>query len=158
AAHLSDDDLDARTAHQIARQFGLPDSAAQSFVGEPRLRQTADPRTGYFLRRLTTIRAARILVTTRLFPYNLQSFNGEPLPGTSAVFLGGLGDDDALELWRLAGITGSRDALVPLFRSVEGHPLLVQALAGEIARDRRSPGDFDKWRQHHADFDPFVLP
>ena len=158
AAHLSDDDLDARTAHTIARRAGLPDTAAQSFVGEAKLRQTADPRTGHFLRRLTQVRAARILVTTRLFPLELQDFNGEPLPGTSVLFLHGLSDDDAVALWRSAGISGARDALVPLFRSFEGHPLLVRALAGEIARDRRSPGDFEKWKERHPDFNPFALP
>jgi tetratricopeptide (TPR) repeat protein len=158
AAHLSDDDLDAKTAHTIASRVGLPDTAAQSFVGETKLRQTADPRTGHFLRRLTQVRAARILVTTRLFPYELQDFNGEPLPGTSVLFLRGLSDDDAVALWRAAGIRGARDALVPLFQSFEGHPLLVRTLAGEIARDRRAPGDFDNWRERHPDFDPFGLP
>jgi tetratricopeptide (TPR) repeat protein len=107
---------------------------------------------------LAQVRAARILLTTRLFPYELQEFDGEPLPGTSVLFLPGLNDDDAVDLWRSAGISGSRDALVPLFRSFEGHPLLVRALAGEIARDRRSPGDFEKWRERHLDFNPFALP
>ena len=158
AAHLSDDDLDAKTAHTIALRAGLPATAAQSFVGEAKLRQTADPRTGHFLRRLAQVRAARILVTTRLFPYELQDFNGEPLPGTFLRFLSGLGDDDAVELWRSVGISGSRDVLVPLFRSFDGHPLLVRALAGEIARDRRSPGDFEKWKDRHTDFNPFALP
>jgi hypothetical protein len=74
------------------------------------------------------------------------------------VFLRGLSDDDALALWRAAGITGACDALVPLFRSIEGHPLLVRALAGEIARDRKSPGDFDKWKERHPDFNPFAQP
>jgi hypothetical protein len=158
AAHLADEDLDAKTAHTIARGAGLPDSAAQSFVGEAKLRQTTDPRTGHFLRRLSQVHAARILVTTRLFPYELQDFNGEPLRGTSAVFLAGLSDDDALALWRSAGITGARDLLVPLFRSFEGHPLLVRALAGEIARDRKTPGDFEKWKERFPEFDPFALP
>jgi hypothetical protein len=96
AAHLFDDDLDARTAHHIARQAGLPHTAAQSFGGNPKLRQTTDPRAGHFLRRLAQVRAARVLVTTRLFPYELQDFNGEPLSGTCVRFLPGLGDDDAL--------------------------------------------------------------
>jgi hypothetical protein len=157
AAHLADDDLDAKTAHTIARRAALPESAAQSFVGEARLRQATDPRTGHFLRRLTNVRSARILITTRLFPYELQDFNGEPLRGTSVLFLPGLSDDDALALWRSAGISGARDTLVPLFRSFEGHPLLVRALAGEIARDRRTPGDFDKWKERHPDFNPFAL-
>jgi len=127
-------------------------------VGEAKLRQTADPRTGQFLRRLTQVRGSRVLVTTRLFPFELQAFNGEPLPGTFVLFMPGLADDDAVALWRSAGISGARDVLVPLFRSFEGHPLLVQALAGEIARDRRSPGDFEKWKQHHPDFHPFAMP
>jgi hypothetical protein len=50
AAHLSDEDLDAKTAHMIARRTGLPD-IAQTSVSEAKLRQTADPRTGHFLRR-----------------------------------------------------------------------------------------------------------
>lgn len=75
AAHLSDYDLDARSAHTIALRAGLPDTAAQSLVGEAKLRQTTDPRTGHFLRRLTQVRAARILVTTRLLPYALQDFH-----------------------------------------------------------------------------------
>jgi tetratricopeptide (TPR) repeat protein len=158
AAHLSDDDLDARTAHSITRLAGLPETAAQSFVGEAKLRQTTDPRTGQFLRRLAQVRAARILVTTRLFPVELQAFHGGPLPGTFMLFMPGLRDDDAVALWRSAGISGARDVLIPLFNSFEGHPLLVQALAGEISRDRRSPGDFDKWKEHHPDFNPFALP
>ena len=104
------------------------------------------------------MRAARILATTRLFPYELEDFNGEPTPGTSVLFLRGLSDDDAVALWRSAGISGARDALVPVFRSFDGHPLLARALAGEIARYRRSPGDFDKWRDHHPGFNPFALP
>jgi tetratricopeptide (TPR) repeat protein len=158
AAHLADDDLDARTAHKTGRRTSLPDTAAQPFVGEPKLRQTTDPRTGHFLRRLTQVRATRILVTTRLFPHELEDFNGEPLRGTSLLPLSGLSDDDALTLWRSAGITGARDALVPLFQSFEGHPLLVRALAGEISRDRKSPGDFDQWKERHPDFNPFALP
>jgi tetratricopeptide (TPR) repeat protein len=158
AAHLSDDDLDARTAHQIALRAGLPATAAQSFVGQAKLRQTADPRTGHFLRRLAQLRSARILITTRLFPYELQDFYGDPVPGTFVRFLPGLSDDDALDLWRSAGISGARDSVVPLFRSFEGHPLVVRALAGEIARDRRSPGNFDRWKERHPGFDPFALP
>jgi tetratricopeptide (TPR) repeat protein len=158
AAHISEDDLDAKTAHQFAHRAALTGPAAQSTVGEAKLRRTADPRTGQFLRRLTQIRAARILVTTRLLPYELQDFNGELLSGTAATFLRGLSDDDAVALWRSAGINGARDTLVTLFRIVDGHPLLVQALAGVIARDRRSPGDFDKWRKRHPNFNPFDLP
>ncbi|HEX8921211.1 MAG TPA: hypothetical protein VF766_07015, partial [Pyrinomonadaceae bacterium] len=69
-----------------------------------------------------------------------------------------MADDDALELWRALGVSGARDALLPLFRSVDNHPLVVQALASEIARYRPAPGDFEQWRRNHPGFNPFRLP
>jgi tetratricopeptide (TPR) repeat protein len=158
AAHLSDDDYDKRTANFVANAIGLPASAAQSFTGEHRLRKTADPRAGSFLRRQSNVRASRVLVSTRLYPANLQTVTGESLGSCVATFLPGLSDDDALELWRAFGVTGARDALLPIFNRVGNHPLLVQALAGEVARYRPAPGDFDAWRRAHPDFDPFSLP
>ncbi|MDX6269916.1 MAG: hypothetical protein QOD28_1139 [Acidobacteriota bacterium] len=158
AAHLSDDDYDRQTANYVANAHGLPPSAAQSFIGEHRLRKTADPRAGSFLRKLANVRASRILVSTRLYPAELQTITGEPLPGCSAHFLQGLADDNALELWRAFGVTGARDKLLPLFNSVGNHPLLIQALASEVSRYRPAPSDFDKWRSGHLDFDPFSLP
>ncbi|MDQ1557479.1 MAG: hypothetical protein QOD32_539 [Pyrinomonadaceae bacterium] len=158
AAHLSDDDYDRQTANYVANAHGLPASAAQSFTGEHRLRKTADPRAGSFLRKLANVRAARILVSTRLYPADLQSRTDEPLPGCYALFLPGLADDDALELWRAFGASGARDSLLPLFQRADNHPLLIQALASEVARYRPAPGDFDAWQRAHPDFDPFGLP
>ncbi|MET0646325.1 MAG: DUF4062 domain-containing protein, partial [Pyrinomonadaceae bacterium] len=78
AAHLSDDDYDRLTANYVANAYGLPASAAQSFTGEHRLRKTADPRAGLFLRKLSKVRAARVLVSTRLYPADLQMLTGSP--------------------------------------------------------------------------------
>jgi tetratricopeptide (TPR) repeat protein len=158
AAHLSDDDYDKQTANYVANAIGLPASAAQSFTGEHRLRKTADPRAGSFLRKLANVRASRILVSTRLYPADLQMVTGEPLGSCAAIFLRGLADDDAVELWRAFGSTGARDSLLPLFQRADNHPLVIQALASEVARDRHAPGDFDAWRRTHTDFDPFALP
>jgi len=158
AAHLSDDDYDRRTANYVANAYGLPASAAQSFTGEHRLRKTADPRAGAFLRKLSTVLAARILVSTRLYPADLQTVTGEARGSCAAKFLCGLSDDDALNLWRAFGVSGSRELLLPLFNRVENHPLLIQALASEVARYRAAPGDFDRWQHDHPDFNPFILP
>jgi tetratricopeptide (TPR) repeat protein len=158
AAHLADDDCDRQTANFVANAYGLPAGAAQSFTGEHRLRKTADPRAGAFLRKLTSVRATRILVSTRLYPADLQMVTGESLGSCFAIFLPGLADDDALELWRAVGVSGARDLLLPLFNRVDNHPLLIQALAGEVARYRRAPGDFDRWRHDHPDFNSFSLP
>jgi tetratricopeptide (TPR) repeat protein len=158
AAHLSDDDYDKQTANFVANAYGLPASAAQSFTGEHRLRKTADLRAGAFLRKLTNVRAARVLVSTRLYPADLQTATGEPLPSCYAVFLPGLSDDDALELWRAFGVSGSRDMLLPIFNRVGNHPLLIQALASEVARYRRAPGNFEEWRKSNPQFDPTNFP
>jgi tetratricopeptide (TPR) repeat protein len=158
AAHLSDDDYDRQTANYVANAYGLPASAAQSFTGEHRLRKTADPRAGAFLRKLSTVQAARILVSTRLYPADLQTVTGEARGNCAAKFLRGLSDDDALNLWKEIGVSGSREMLLPLFYRIENHPLLIQSLATEVARYRQAPGDFDKWKQGNPDFNPFNLP
>lgn len=159
AAHLTDDDLlDETTANRVAGAHGLPASAAQSFIGKHRLRLTIDPRAGAFLRRLAQNPATRVLITTRLYPTDLQAQTGDPLPWCFAMFLRGLTDEDALELWRDLKVKGSSTDLRPIFQSVEGHPLLVQALAAEVANHRAAPGDFGKWRAAYPGFDPTALP
>jgi tetratricopeptide (TPR) repeat protein len=158
AAHLSDDDYDKQTANFVANVIGLPASAAQSFTGEHRLRKTADPRASSYLRKLAKVRASQILVSTRLYPADLQAGTGAPLPGCAAKFLDGLSDNDALELWRAFGASGARDTLLPLFNRVGNHPLLIQALASEVAQYRTAPGDFEKWWRDNPDFNPFNLP
>ncbi|MBI5387149.1 MAG: DUF4062 domain-containing protein [Verrucomicrobia bacterium] len=158
AAHMPDEDLDDETANRVAHAIGLPPSAADSFVGKHQLRLTADHRAGHFLRRLTQIRNSRILITTRLYPTELQCETGAPLPGCFAQFLTGLTDSDALNLWREFKVTGSTEQLLPLFRSFGNYPLLIRALAGEVAAFRGGPGDFDQWRAKNPKFDPTRLP
>jgi tetratricopeptide (TPR) repeat protein len=55
-------------------------------------------------------------------------------------------------------VSGSREVLLPLFHTFENHPLLIQALAGVVANDRRTPDDFDGWHRNHPGFNPFQLP
>jgi tetratricopeptide (TPR) repeat protein len=158
ASRFSDDDLDEQTAHQVAGAMGLPPSAASSFTGQSQLRITVDPRTGVFLRRLAGLPASRVLITSRLFPIDLQTVTTQPVPGAHAYFLGGLTDTDAVTLWRSWGITGSRAELIELFATFDNYPLLIRALAGEVARFRPAPRDFAAWQQANPGFDPFSLP
>ncbi len=152
AAHLMDDDIDERTANRVAGAWGLPESAAQSFIGQHQLRKTADVRAGQFLRKLAGVQQSRILVSTRLYPADVQTIIGDPMPGCFAVFLPGLTDDDAVDLWRRMGVSGTREHLLHLFKQFDNYPLLIRALAGEVARYRRAPGDFDEWVTHNPDF------
>jgi tetratricopeptide (TPR) repeat protein len=159
AARLMDDDFDEKTANRVAGALGLPESAAQSFTGQHQLRKTADPRAGAFLRKLASRRAARILITTRLYPHDLQDkLTDEAIPGSYPHFLLKLSDDDAINLWRTFNVGGSREELLPLFHTFDNHALLIKALAGEIKRYKRAPGDFKQWRLHHPNFDPSRFP
>ena len=153
-AHLSDDDLDRETENAVADHLGLP----EGFVGRHRLRKTIDRRVGEFLRKLSRIRAARVLLTTRLFPSELQTDTGHALPGSEAWFLTGLEPADALALWRELGVSGDDPQLSALFARIDHYPLLIRALAGEVANYRPAPGNFTRWRHEHPDFNPFTLP
>jgi tetratricopeptide (TPR) repeat protein len=126
---------------------------------DARFRKTADPHAGAFLRKLSACRTARVLISTRLYPADLEDrFSRDPLPGCQKCDLLGLSDDDAVNLSRAFEVKGTREALLPVFQSFGKHPLLIQALAGEIKRDRRANGDFERWRQVHPQFDPLGLP
>lgn len=151
AAYLGDQDVEDRA-------LAGADSLPAQLAGRHRLRRAADPRIGLFLKRLAGVRSSRILVSTRLFPADLQTETGQPVPGTTTHFLKGLTADDALDLWRGMGVSGSRDELVSLFETFDNYPLLIRALAGEVARHRPAPGDFDHWRRAHPEFDPYSLP
>ena len=159
AAYLMDDTaLDEETANQVAGAIGLPQSAGKAFIGKHRLRKTADVRVGQFLRKLTRVRNSRILISTRLYPADLQIPTSQPSPNCYALFLRGLSDQDALDLWRAYGAKGSREVMLPVFNSFGKHPLLLQLLAYEVANFRDAPGDFDAWQKANPDFNPFNLP
>ncbi len=161
AAYLPDEDLDEQTANNIARFYGLPDTVKETYLEKHRLRQCADPRAGRLLQRLAQVRASRLLITTRLYPAELQTPTALPRPGCYADFLTGLSDDDALALWRaFIGSTrsGTNAQLLPLFRAFGNYPLLLRALAGEVAEYKPAPGDFARWHTAHADFNPVALP
>jgi tetratricopeptide (TPR) repeat protein len=125
---------------------------------EKNLRKTADPRVGRFLQKLTQVKTSRVLVSSRLYPAELVTTGGDPIPGSFRINLPGLTDEDAVELWRAFGISGSRDELLPIFNTFEKHPLLIQALAGEVKRYRKAPGEFEEWRKANPKFDPSKFP
>src|ERR1041385_7995228 len=121
---------------------------------EKNLRKTADPRVGRFLQKLAQVKQSRVLVSSRLHPAELETSGGDPIPGSFRINIAGLTDEDAVELWRAFGVTGSRDDVLPVFNTFAKHPLLIQALAGEVKRYRKAPGDFDAWRKANPNFDP----
>jgi tetratricopeptide (TPR) repeat protein len=122
------------------------------------LRHTADPREGRFLKKLTQVKSSRILISTRLYPAALETDGGDPIPGCFRHDIQGLTNQDSVELWRAFEVTGSRDELLPIFTTIGKHPLLIQALAGEIKRYHRSPGNFQEWLKANPQFNPTRFP
>jgi hypothetical protein len=123
-----------------------------------RQRSAIDPHVGAFVRKLSACRASRLLITTRLYPAELEDkLTGDPLPTCMRRHLLGLSDDDALDLWRAFGIGGAGDVLLPVFRSFGMHALWIQALAGVIKRDRQRSGDVEQWLHLHPRFNPMAL-
>ena len=121
-------------------------------------RKTADPRVGQFLKKLAQAEKSRILISTRLQPAELENEVDSPLPGVFQFDLESLPDNDAMELWKTLGVQGSSGVLLPLFRQFDKHTLLIQALAGEVMRFRRAPGDLEKWLAANPTFDPAKYP
>src|SRR4029453_12064782 len=157
AVHLPEDDLDEQTANDIARFYGLPDNVKETYLKKHRLRQCADPRAGHFLRRLAQVRASRVLISSRLYPAELQTNTAQPWPGCYPLFLTGLSDDDALALWRAfigGGRSGTSEQLLPLFRAFDNYPLLLRALAGEVAGYRPPAGAFAPWGEKQSTSNP----
>jgi tetratricopeptide (TPR) repeat protein len=125
---------------------------------EKNFRKTADPRVGSFLKKLAQVKHSRILVSSRLYPTELETTGGDSIPGTFRLKIDGLNDEDAVELWRAFDVSGSRDELLPVFNTFAKHPLLIQALAGEVKRYRKAPGNFEAWRKANPQFDPSKFP
>jgi tetratricopeptide (TPR) repeat protein len=158
AARMDDEALDETTANRVAGAIGMPEDAAPSMFSPNRLRKTADPRAGAFLRKLTRVDASRILISSRLYPAELQLQDGYPLAGSLAMFLTGIGNSDALALWRSFGCTGEDAELLAIFNRFDNYPLIIRALAGEVSSFGPAPMDFGAWRAAHPGFDPLSQP
>ncbi|MGV3618118.1 MAG: DUF4062 domain-containing protein [Fimbriimonas sp.] len=109
------------------------------------------PSDGEFLRKLATIKASKILISTRLVPNALVGKTGQAVPGVRREILSGLRPDDALALFRSGGVSGDEGAMADyLARNCDGHPLVVAALAGVVSRSLAC-GDFDAWLRDEAE-------
>jgi tetratricopeptide (TPR) repeat protein/transcriptional regulator with XRE-family HTH domain len=158
AAYLDDTVFDEDTATPDSGPIDGPRDAGTSPSGVRHLRRTADVRAGQFLRALAgRAGASRILITSRLMPAELETPMGRPIAGCAHHELGGLTDDDAIALWHALGATGSRARMLPVFRTCDHHPLLIQILAGVVAHYHPAPGNFDAWRAANPTFNPFGL-
>jgi tetratricopeptide (TPR) repeat protein len=128
-----------------------------SVSDERNKRKTADPRIGNFFRKLAHTTKSRVLISTRLHPAELEGVGGDLLNNVFRYDLSGLDRADAIHLWGSFNISGSPGLLEPIFDSIDRHPLLIQALAGEIKGHRKAPGNLEEWLTDNQRFDPVSL-
>lgn len=153
AEYLTDEELESRT------NPGTGSLKSRLPTGDRgnTMRRCIDSDVGDFLRRACQAMKSRIVVSTRLSPSDLEGATGALRSGAYEHKLQGLSDEDAFMLWQAYGLTGRRVELVKLFRTFDNHPLLIRVLAAEVAKNRKNPGDFEKWREANPNFNPFGL-
>ena len=120
-------------------------------------RNAFDTRVGEFLRSLTVLGRSKVLISSRIFPADLEGDTSHPVPGVISKELKGLNLTKSGELWRSLGVKGTKAALSQLFEAIQGYPLLVRAMAGQVNNFRPAPGDFDAWREANPKFNPYQL-
>jgi hypothetical protein len=114
-------------------------------VVEGERRRCTDPRDGTLLRQLTLAAPAKVLITSRLIPQDLQTRNGQLVQGVRHLPLLGLSGEDALALLAEEGVRGDAMVMRNFLAQFGDHALLIQVLAGRIRDYRPAPGDFDAW-------------
>ena len=127
----------------------LPDQHADHAPDNARL--AANPIMARFLRILhSPILKAKVLITTRLVPADLEGFGGEPVTTCAVKNLSSFTRSDVINLFRAMNIRGSDSDIVAACEPYGFHPLTVSLLGGMIAHDLRSPLDITVARRRVA--------
>jgi tetratricopeptide (TPR) repeat protein len=123
-----------------------PESAAVGRPSGQELRGVRSIRNKLLARWLTLVAnesAARILITTRYFPLDLEAVGGKPRRGVTHLPLDGFSLTEAQEYWELIGLDRHDPGLERLVDGVHGHPLTLEVMAGTLRTSySRSLADF----------------
>jgi tetratricopeptide (TPR) repeat protein len=104
---------------------------------QQRFRACTDTRAGAFLQALCSApRTSRVLITSRLFPRELDY-----LMGCCRQDLQQFDLDDAIAFFRSQGVQGTHAELEAQLARYGLHPLALRLLSGMIANDPARPGD-----------------
>lgn len=111
------------------------------------IRQCVDPTVGRYLLQLVQGHPrGRVLITSRVVPYEIARRPNAPQPGWSTLSLGGLDAEGVRGYFRAAGIAASPAAVGDLAARVGSHPLSLSLFVGLLVNDPLIRGDFS-----HAD-------
>jgi tetratricopeptide (TPR) repeat protein len=104
-------------------------------VGE-QPQQCADPNVGTFLQWLAGPGATKTLLTSRLFPHELEG-----LEGVARMDLTQMDPEDAVHFFQAMGIQGTRAEIQAACAPYGYLPLALRLLGGLVAEDPARPGD-----------------
>ena len=106
------------------------------------------PEDDDLLRMLAAADPSKLLLTTRLTPKILLNRSSQAIPGVLRERLPGLRPDDAEELLRACGITGTSEIMRGyLQRHCDCHPLVTGVVAGLVNDYFPNRGNFDAWAE-----------
>jgi hypothetical protein len=84
---------------------------------------------------------SRVLLTSRLFPRELEDRGGRPLAGCRREDLEKLDPGDAIAFFQAQGVEGTQAEIQAACEPYGYHPLALRLLAGMIVQDPARPGD-----------------
>ena len=124
---------------------GFDAAAAEDDTGSFKYndRHTVSPLAERFLRGVAALPDihGRVLITSRLRPSPVETSGGLLVQGTREEELKELQPTDAVTLFRMQGIRGSRAEIEAACYRYGYHPLSLQLLTGLIVGDLQQPGD-----------------
>lgn len=106
-------------------------------------RRCIDPEAARFLRAVASRPGlqSRILLTTRLFPTELEDRSGDALPGCWRLVLGDLSQVEVLALFQSCGVRANPTDTKTLAQKYGAHALAMRLLLGVIIGDPLDKGD-----------------
>ena len=101
-----------------------------------------DPLVGKFIQWIASSpTSSRIVITSRLFPQELEGFGGKPLAGCRKEDLESLDPQDALDFFQKAGVKGTRIEIKSVCEKYGYHALTLRLLVGYITNHIAQPGE-----------------
>lgn len=102
----------------------------------------ADPLVARFLKWIASFpMCSRVLITSRLFPKDLEDSNGSPLAACQQRDLESLDLEDAITFFHAMGVQGTRFEIKTVCAPYGCHALTLRLLAGYIINHFTQPGD-----------------
>ncbi len=109
-------------------------------------RGCTNPEDANVLTWLTNVSKSKILISSRLFPYELENTADHgPIPGVECHNLDGLSEEDVISFVQHNNIQGNPAEILRFANRFGRHSLVLKLVCGMVNFYRANPGNFDAW-------------